>query len=73
MGISINQAQIQRVLTEFQQQSGPCSVEKVQARCPDLTRDQIYVVIDYLTSTGQAYLALDIDGINYYGAKEESD
>lgn len=61
MGITIDQVHIDRVMTALQQQRIRHSVEAVVGLCPDLTRDQVLLVIVYLTRTGQVCLTLDIN------------
>lgn len=61
MSITIDQVQINRVLTVLQQQGMSYPLEKVVGLCPELTWDQVFLVIDYLTRTGQVRLTLDAD------------
>jgi uncharacterized protein (DUF433 family) len=59
MGITIDRVQIDRVLTALQQQGARYQLEEIAGLCPDLTRNQVFLAIDYLTRTGQVYLTLD--------------
>jgi hypothetical protein len=59
MGFTINRVHIERVLTALQQQKTPYLMEKVMELCPDLTVDQVFLAIDYLTRSGQVYLTMD--------------
>lgn len=61
MGITIDQVLIDRVMTALQQQGTRHPLEAVVGLCPDLTRDQVLLVIVYLTRTGQVCLTLDIN------------
>lgn len=54
-GFTINQVQIDQVFAKLQQHNLSCSHENIQALCPELTGDQIYVVIEYLTGAGRIY------------------
>jgi hypothetical protein len=60
MGITINQNQIDQVLTALQQQGRRCPVDEVVGLCPDLRGDQVFLAIDYLTRIGQVCLTLDV-------------
>ncbi|MHC9064922.1 hypothetical protein ACYX34_19845 [Nitrospira sp. CMX1] len=53
MGIAINRNQIDQVLMVLQQQGKRCSVDDVVGLCSNLTEDQVFLAIDYLTRTGQ--------------------
>ncbi len=59
MGITIDQDQINRVLTLLRQQGTSYPLEKVAGLCPELTWDQVFLAIDYLARTGQVRLTLD--------------
>ncbi len=61
MGITIDQVQIDRVLTVLQQRSMRCPLEEVVKLCSDLTWDQVFLAVDCLTRTGQVCLRLDAD------------
>jgi len=62
MSITIDRVHIEEVLTALQQEGAGYRLEAVEGLCPDLTRDQIYLAIDYLTRTGLVCLTLDISG-----------
>jgi len=59
MGITINRNQIDQVLMVLQQQGKRCSVDEVVGFCSDLTEDQVFLAIDYLTRTRQVCRTLD--------------
>jgi hypothetical protein len=59
MGITIDRGHINRVLSALQQQGMRCQLDEVAGFCPDLTDDQVFLAIDYLTRTGQVCLTLD--------------
>ncbi len=59
MDLPINQARIEQVLSALQRQGTRCKVEEVAGFCPELTKDEVFLVIDYLTKTGQVCLTLD--------------
>ncbi len=61
MCITIDRVHIDRVLTALQQQETPYLMEQVTALCPDLTDDQVFLAIDYLTRSGQVCLTMDIN------------
>lgn len=61
MSITIDQTHIDRVLTTLQQEGTCYRLEAVERLCPDLTLDQVFLAIDYLTRTGQVCLTLDTD------------
>lgn len=56
MGFTINRSQIDQVL---QQQGKRCSVGEVVGFCSDLTEDQVFLAVDYVTRTGQVCRTLD--------------
>lgn len=62
MSITIDRVHIKEVLTALQQEGTRCRLEAVEGFCPDLTRDQVYLAIDYLTRAGLVCLTLDISG-----------
>lgn len=59
MGITIDQVHIARVLTALRQQERWYRLDAAEALCPDLTVDQVFLAIDYLTRSGQVYLRVD--------------
>ena len=59
MCITVDRAHLDRVLTVLQQQETPYLMEQVTKLCPDLTDDQVFLAIDYLTRSGQVCLTLD--------------
>jgi len=59
MHITIDQVHIARVLTALQQQPTGYRLEAVEGLCPDLTVDQVFLAIDYLSRTGQVRLTVD--------------
>ncbi len=59
MSITIDQVHIARVLTALRQQETWYRLDAVDALCPDLTVDQMYLAIDYLARSGQVCLRVD--------------
>ena len=59
MEIGINQIHIEQVLTALQQQGTRHRLEEVEGLYPDLTPDQVFLTIDYLTRNGRVCLTLD--------------
>ncbi len=59
VSLTIDQVQIDQVLTVLQQQGKRCPVDEVVGLCSDLTCDQVFLAIDYLSRTGQVCLTLD--------------
>lgn len=59
MSIAIDQTHIDRVLTALRQRGTRCPLESVEGLCSDLTTDQVFLAIDYLTRSGQVCLTLD--------------
>jgi hypothetical protein len=59
MCITVDRAHLDRVLTVLQQQETPYLMEQVTKLCPDLTDDQVFLAIDYLTRSGQVCLTMD--------------
>ena len=59
MSLTIDHVHIDRVLTALQQQDRSYPLAKVDGLCPELTCDQVFLAIDYLTRTGQVRLTLD--------------
>jgi len=58
-GLTIDQVQSDRVLTALRQQETWYRLEEVKALCPDLTVDQVFLAIGYLTRSGQVFLRVD--------------
>jgi hypothetical protein len=52
---------IDRVYGALEQFGAKCSMEEVVGLCPDLTWNQVYLAIDYLSKTGQVSVTLDPD------------
>ena len=59
MSITIDQTHIARVLTALRQQETWYRLDAAEALCPDLTVDQVFLAIDYLTRSGQVFLRVD--------------
>jgi hypothetical protein len=59
MGITINRNQIDQVLMVLQQQGKRCSEGEVVGFCSNLTENQVFLAIDYLTRTGQVCRTVD--------------
>ncbi|OQW32680.1 MAG: hypothetical protein A4E19_04785 [Nitrospira sp. SG-bin1] len=59
--ITVEQAQIDRVLTVLQRQRKRCLLEEVTQLCHDLTDEQVVLAVDYLAQTGRVRLTLDVD------------
>jgi hypothetical protein len=49
---------VYRALEQF---GARCSMEEVVGLCPDLTWNQVYLAIDYLSKTGKVRVTLDPD------------
>lgn len=58
-GIVIDKVYIERVLTALQQQGTRYRLEAMERLCPELTCDQIFLAVDYLTRSGLVCLTLD--------------
>ena len=58
MGIS---AVILRVQDALEHLDTDCSIEDVPGLCPELTWNQVFLAIDYLSRTGQIRVTLDPD------------
>jgi hypothetical protein len=71
MGITINQNQIDQVLTALQQQGKRCPVEEVVELCSDLTGDQVFLAIDYVTRTGLVCQTLDANRTSWIRANTQ--
>lgn len=52
---------ITRVHDALEQLSTDCSMEDVPGLCPELTWNQVFLAIDYLSRTGQVRVTLDPD------------
>jgi uncharacterized protein (DUF433 family) len=47
---------VQRTLAE---RGGDCSMEEILTLCPELTWNQVFLAVDYLSRTGQIRVTLD--------------
>jgi hypothetical protein len=52
---------IARVHDALERLGTDCSMEDVPALCPELTWNQVFLAIDYLSRTGQVCVTLDPD------------
>lgn len=52
---------IVRVHRVLEQLGTECSIEEVLTLCPDLTWNQVFIAIDYLSRAGQVRVTLDGD------------
>jgi hypothetical protein len=52
---------IERVHRALEEYGKDCSMEEVVGLCPDLTWNQVYLAVDYLSKTGIVRVALDPD------------
>jgi hypothetical protein len=52
---------IERVHHALEEYGKDCSMEEVVGLCPDLTWNQVYLAIDYLSKTGMIRVSLDPD------------
>jgi hypothetical protein len=52
---------IDRVYDALDRFGTTCSMEEVVGLCPDLTWNQVYLAIDYLSKTGKVSVTLDPD------------
>jgi hypothetical protein len=52
---------IDRVYIALEQFGTSCSMEEVVGLCPDLTWNQVYLAIDYLSKIGKVSVTLDPD------------
>ncbi|MCP9451158.1 MAG: hypothetical protein NNA23_00585 [Nitrospira sp.] len=50
---------IARVRLALEQLGTDCAIEEVVGLCPDLTWNQVFLAIDYLSRTGQVRISLD--------------
>ncbi len=67
MSTTIDQVQIDQVLTSLQQRGLRYPLEEVVELCPDLTWYQVFLAIDHLIQTGQ--ICLTLDGNSTYWVK----
>lgn len=51
---------IARVHKALEQLGTDCAIEEVVGLCPELTWNQVFLAIDYLSRTGQVRLTMDI-------------
>jgi hypothetical protein len=56
-------AMILRVLDALEQLDTACPMEEVVGLCPELTWNQLFLAIDYLSRTGEVRVTLDSKGI----------
>lgn len=56
MAVSTIVARVHRALEEL---GTDCPMEEVMGLCPDLTWNQVFLAIDYLSRTGQIRVTLD--------------
>jgi hypothetical protein len=52
---------INRVREALEQLGTDCPMEEVAGLCPELTWNQVFLAIDYLSRTGQVRVTLDAD------------
>jgi hypothetical protein len=52
-------ATISRVQAALEELGSDCPMEEVVGLCPDLTWNQVFLAIDYLSRTGQIRVTLD--------------
>lgn len=50
---------IAQVRQALEQMGTDCAIEEVIGLCPDLTWNQVFLAIDYLSRTGQVRISLD--------------
>ncbi|MBH0192548.1 MAG: hypothetical protein HP492_12535 [Nitrospira sp.] len=50
---------ISRVHTALEELGTDCSMEEIVGLCPELTWNQVFLAIDYLSRTGQIRVTLD--------------
>jgi hypothetical protein len=56
-------AMISRVYDALEQLGTDCPMEEVVGLCPELTWNQVFLAIDYLSRTGEVRVTLDSQGI----------
>jgi hypothetical protein len=54
-------AMVDHVYDALEQFGDTCSMEEVVGLCPELTWNQVYLAIDYLSKTGKVLVTLDPD------------
>jgi uncharacterized protein (DUF433 family) len=54
-------ATIVRVYEALEQLGTDCALEEVTGLCPELTWNQVFLAIDYLSRTGQVRVTIDPD------------
>jgi hypothetical protein len=54
-------AMVDHVYDALEQFGNICSMEEVVGLCPELTWNQVYLAIDYLSKTGRVRVTLDPD------------
>jgi hypothetical protein len=52
-------AHIDQVRERLEQRGSACPLEEVMELCPELTWNQVFLAIDYLSRTGQVRVMLD--------------
>jgi len=52
---------IERVHDALEQYGTDCAMEEVAGLCPELTWNQVFLAIDYLSRTGQVRITTDPD------------
>jgi hypothetical protein len=52
-------ASVDRVQAALECLGSDCPLEEVVALCPELTWNQVFLAIDYLSRTGQIYMTVD--------------
>jgi len=52
-------AHIDQVRERLEQRGTACPLEEVMELCPELTWNQVFLAIDYLSRTGQVRVMLD--------------
>ena len=52
-------AHIEQVRERLEQRGTACPLEEVMELCPELTWNQVFLAIDYLSRTGQVRVMLD--------------
>lgn len=57
MGVATIVGRVQEALENL---GAECPIEEVPALCPDLTWNQVFLAIDYLSRTGQVRVTLDV-------------
>ncbi|UVT20119.1 MAG: hypothetical protein H8K03_20480 [Nitrospira sp.] len=52
---------IERIHTALEQLGTECPLEEVMNLCPEITWNQLFLAIDYMSRTGQVRIHLDAD------------